>query len=205
MLELTIVRHGETEGNKKQLYQGWTDVPLNEKGIWQAERLALRLRNHEFDRIFSSPLSRTLETAFIINKYHGLDIQNVEHIKEIHFGEWENMSRRQIEELYPNHLQEWRKDWRNFVIPGGESLEAAYNRITSWLDRLLKENSRGNFLISAHAGAIRVMVSWLVGRGVEGHWNYMLDNCSVTNIRVFDGFPVMTLFNDVSHLKEGEE
>lgn len=204
MLELTFVRHGETDGNKKQLYQGWTNTPLNEIGIWQAERLAQRFKQQEFDCIYSSPLSRSLKTASIINRYHGLKIHEVKHIKEINFGEWENMSRYQLEELYPNHLQEWRNDWKKFVIPGGESLEIAYERITSWLDRFIKDKDQGKVLIVSHAGAIRAMVSRLVGRGIEGHWNYMVNNCSISCIKIFDGFPVMTLLNDTSYLKEGE-
>jgi alpha-ribazole phosphatase len=201
MLELTIVRHGETEGNRQLLYQGWTDTHLSEKGIQQAEKLALRLKDGTFDRIYSSPLIRSLKTAAIINKYHGLEIKKVDNIKEIHFGEWENMSRQQLEELYPDYLKEWRRDWRKFAAPGGESLEVAYRRINSWLNRIIGENSSGRFIIVSHAGAIRTMVSHLVGRGVESHWNYVIDNCSITVVKIYDGFPVMTLLNDVSHLE----
>ncbi|MBA1334878.1 MAG: hypothetical protein HPY66_0499 [Firmicutes bacterium] len=201
MLELTIVRHGETKGNQQMLYQGWTDTQLDRKGVQQAERLALRLRGEEFDRIYSSPLLRALRTATIINRFHGLEIIKVDNIKEIHFGEWENMSRIQLEELYPGYMKEWRSDWRNYAVPGGESLEIAYERINSWLDRVIRENRSGRFLIVSHAGAIRTMVSHLVGKGIESHWSYQISNCSVTVIKVFDGFPVMSLFNDISHLE----
>lgn len=201
VLELTIVRHGETKGNQQMLYQGWTDTPLDQKGVQQAERLALRLRIEEFDRIYSSPLVRAFRTATIVNRFHGLEISKVDNIKEIHFGEWENMSRRQLEELYPGYMKEWRKDWRNYAAPGGESLEIAYDRINSWLDGIIRENRNGRFLIVSHAGAIRTMVSHLVGKGTENHWNYQISNCSITVIKVFDGFPVMSLFNDTSHLQ----
>lgn len=202
MVELTIVRHGETEGNSKNLYQGWEDVPLNRKGIWQAERLALRLKDREFDRIYSSPLSRSLETAAAINRFHGLNIRRVNQIKEINFGEWENMSAVQIQQHYPGCLEEWRANWKEFEIPGGESLMAAYKRVTSWLNRLLTGNNKGNFLIVSHAGVIRAFISELVGRGIEGYWNYTVGNGSITCIRIYDGFPVMTLFNDTSHLED---
>ncbi|MGI6704631.1 MAG: histidine phosphatase family protein [Clostridia bacterium] len=202
MLELILIRHGETEGNRKRIYQGWTDTKLNEKGLRQAERLALRLRDKELDYIYSSPLERALATALAVNRYHGLDIKKVDNIKEIHFGDWENMSRQQLEELYPDYMKKWRKDYSDFTAPGGESLEAAYSRINWWLEKLIKNNRKGSILIASHAGAIRAMVSGLVGRGVEGHWNYIISNCSITTINVFDGFPVLAGLNDVSHLKD---
>jgi alpha-ribazole phosphatase len=200
LLSISIIRHGETEGNRCNLYQGWVDTPLSPNGIRQAEMLALRLKDYAFDRIYSSPLSRALKTACIINRFHGLEILKTDSIKEIHFGEWENMSRQQLEELYPGYMENWRKDWRNYAIPGGESLEMAYARINSWLDDLIKQNHQGRFAVVSHAGAIRIMVSHLVGRGIEGHWNFAVKNCSLTNINIINGFPVITLFNDVSHL-----
>lgn len=201
MLELTIVRHGQTEGNLKRVYQGWTDTRLNSEGVRQAERLAVRLKEKELDAIYSSPLERALMTALAVNKYHGLEIKTVDHIKEINFGEWENMSQQQLDELYPDYMKRWRGDYRNFTAPGGESLDMAYSRINSWLERFIKKNPRGKVLIVSHAGAIRAMVSGLVGRGVEGHWNYVINNCSITTINVYDGFPVLAALNDVSHLE----
>jgi alpha-ribazole phosphatase len=201
MLELIIIRHGETEGNRKRVYQGWTDTRLNSNGLRQAERLALRLKKEEFDCIYSSPLERALMTALTVNKYHGLEIKTVDHIKEINFGEWENMSQRQLEELYPDYMNKWRGDYKNFAAPGGESLDMAYSRINSWLERLIKNNPKGRALVVSHAGAIRAMISGLVGRGVEGHWNYVINNCSITTINVYDGFPVLTGLNDIYHLE----
>ncbi len=201
MLELIIVRHGQTEGNQKRIYQGWTDTQLNGNGLRQAERLALRLRKKELDSIYSSPLERAFTTASIVNKYHGLEIKAVQNIKEIHFGEWENMSQRQIEELYPDYMDKGRGGYKNFMAPGGESLDAAYSRINSWIKELIKNKEKGNVLIVSHAGAIRAMVSGLVGRGTEGHWNYVISNCSITTINIYDGFPVLTGLNDISHLE----
>jgi alpha-ribazole phosphatase len=202
MLELIIVRHGETEGNKKRIYQGWTDTELNQTGLRQAQRLAERLKDKDLDIIYSSPLNRALATAVAVNRYHGLEIKTVENIKEINFGEWENMSGQQLEELYPDYMEKWRRDYTAFAAPGGESLEAAYSRINSWMQKLIRDNPKGSILIVSHAGAIRSMVSGLVGRGVKGHWNYIISNCSITRINVFDGFPVLAGLNDVSHLED---
>ncbi len=201
MLELLLVRHGQTEGNKKRLYQGWTDTQLTEKGLQQAKRLALRLKDRKFDYIYSSPLERALNTARAVNEYHNLKIRTVDNIKEIHFGDWENLSGEELEKLYPDYIERWGKGCATYSAPGGESLEAAYARINPWFEGLIKDNPKGNILVVSHAGAIRAIISHLVGRGIEGHRNYMVKNCSISTINVCDGFPVLTGLNDISHLE----
>lgn len=202
MLELLLVRHGRTDGNDKRVYQGWTDTELNEKGRLQAEQLALRLKDERLDHIYSSPLKRALNTALAVGKYHDLEVKTVENIKEIHFGEWENMSAQQLEELYPDYMKKWREDHSGYYAPGGESLEIAYSRINPWIERVIEDNQEGRILVVSHGGAIRAMISGLVGRGTEGHWNYKIKNCAITTIKTFDGFPILESLNDVSHLKD---
>ncbi len=201
MLELLLVRHGQTEGNKKRLYQGWSDTRLTEKGMLQAKQLALRLRERKLDYIYSSPLGRALNTARAVNEYHNLEIITVDNIKEIHFGDWENLSAEELKELYPNYMEKWRTNCPKYSAPGGESLEEAYSRINPWFERLIKDNSEGTILIVSHAGAIRAMISNLIGRGTESHWNYIIKNCSISTINVHDGFPMLAGLNDVSHLE----
>ena len=63
MLELILIRHGQTDSNKRRTYVGWTDVELNEEGIRQARNLKEKLKNLSVDKIYSSPLKRARKTA----------------------------------------------------------------------------------------------------------------------------------------------
>ena len=87
-----IVRHGETRSNEEGYFQGWTDDPLNAKGITLAELTGRGMRGITFDACFSSPLLRARQTAEIILRESGNDslpIKIDERIKEANAGEWE--------------------------------------------------------------------------------------------------------------------
>nr|XP_054774283.1 fructose-2,6-bisphosphatase TIGAR-like [Lytechinus pictus] len=93
---LTFVRHGETEYNKKRLLQGQIDIPLNEQGIKQADALGRYLSNERFDRIYSSDLSRCVQTAEGLIKNAAVPRPNIitdARLRERHFGEDEGMPR----------------------------------------------------------------------------------------------------------------
>jgi len=96
-MRLLIIRHGETEYNSKKIFQGTINEKLNQNGINQANKLSLRLKDEKIDLIFSSTLDRAKKTAEIINKYHNLNIQFKDELKEKNFGDlqgkpWEELN-----------------------------------------------------------------------------------------------------------------
>ena len=96
MGRLYLIRHGETDSNKSFRFQGQTDIELNEKGLAQAELLAEHFKNIRLDAVYSSSLTRARQTAAPLAAVHGLEVQPVEDIKEIAFGEWEGLTYNQI-------------------------------------------------------------------------------------------------------------
>src|SRR3989344_4287192 len=84
-----IVRHGQTDWNKKHLIQGQTDIPLNEEGKLQAKGLAAELRNTHFDAVFSSDLTRTRQTAEILALERKLAVETRKALRERTFGKLE--------------------------------------------------------------------------------------------------------------------
>ena len=86
---LYLVRHGQTDWNLAGKLQGQTDIPLNETGRQQAKQAKKLLGNLSFDAVYSSPLSRAVETAQLISGHSTLQIITDERIKEIAFGQWE--------------------------------------------------------------------------------------------------------------------
>ena len=92
MGRLYLIRHGETDSNKSFRFQGQTDIELNEKGLAQAELLAEHFKNIRLDAVYSSSLTRARQTAAPLAAVHGLEVQQVEDIKEIAFGKWEGLT-----------------------------------------------------------------------------------------------------------------
>src|SRR5689334_19460074 len=96
-----MVRHGSTVLSTEDRFAGATDVALSDEGRAQTERLAQRLAVEKIDAIFASPLGRTMETAEILARPHGLEVQPRDGLREISHGRWEQMSRAEVEAKYP--------------------------------------------------------------------------------------------------------
>ena len=105
MIKLYLVRHGETDGNVQQWYQGSTDVPLNARGIAQAKCLSQFLKQVHFDGIYSSTLQRARLTAELVAKPHGLQVHAYDELREINFGVWEGHTYKEITEQWPGEIE----------------------------------------------------------------------------------------------------
>ena len=92
MAKLYLVRHGETDYNNTMRFQGQTDIPLNQTGVEQAEKLAAFFKDIPLDAVYSSSLQRAGKTAEIIAEAKGLEPVSLDALKEMSFGIWENMN-----------------------------------------------------------------------------------------------------------------
>lgn len=97
---IVLVRHGETDWNRDHRVQGHTDVPLNEEGRRQARALSGLLDGHVFDAVYSSDLSRALETATILAEPRLLAVRTLESLREKNFGTWEGLTDVDVHERF---------------------------------------------------------------------------------------------------------
>ena len=102
-------------------FAGATDVQLSDEGREQTRRLAERLSREKITAVYSSPLGRTVETAQILAQPLGLEVQKRDGLREISHGRWEQMTRREVEQKFPEEAAEWEKDPYTFAPLGGES------------------------------------------------------------------------------------
>jgi probable phosphoglycerate mutase len=161
---IILVRHGETEAQSSIRYYGRTDVRLSELGRRQMAATAVALREHRFQSVFASSLSRAVEGARIIAGAQA-EIFQLEEFVEIDFGSFEGLTREEIAEKYPVEFERWlnqRLD-ADYAYPGGESRSAFGARITAGWQRLLglwkQEGSGGaDALFVAHRGVIRALM-----------------------------------------------
>lgn len=186
MLELILVRHGETDSNIRKTYCGWTDSVLNEKGKAQAGHAAVMLREAKPEVVYSSPLKRAFETASIISGRTGRDIITDDRLKEQSFGEWEDLTYEEIGCKYPEECIKWKTDWANYCIEGGESPSQVYARIVEFVDEIVARHRCGSVILVTHLGCIRMIISYLLGMPFEGFWRFRADNGSISRIMVND-------------------
>ena len=152
-----FVRHGESEGNAARVFTGQTDSPLTERGRQQAAAVADELAKVKFDRIISSDLSRTRDTAEVIAKRHGLSVEVVPALREINVGDRTGKTFDETRGL-PN----WSDD--GFVVwPGGESLDQVLARTLGAIDRLTRESPGKTILVVGHGGVNRIVLSHFLG------------------------------------------
>lgn len=166
MAYLALVRHGESEWNALDLWTGWTDIPLTEKGHREARAAAEALRKIQWDVAFQSDLIRSHQTLGDIKEVLGLqNIQTISSpaIKERDYGNFDGLNKVEVEEKYGRELfNKWHRGW-DYPLPHGETLKDVYNRVVPFYKfnilPLLMDNK--NILVSAHGNSIRALEKYL--------------------------------------------
>ena len=196
-----MVRHGATVLTAEDRFAGATDVELSDEGREQARRLGERLRGEKISAVFASPMSRTMETAGILAEPHGLTVQPRDGFREISHGHWEQMTRREVEERFPEEAAEWEEDPYTFAPRGGESGLAVTARALPELVELVRKHCGQCVLLVSHKGTIRLLLSSLLGFDPRRYRDNLDQNPAALNIVDFRSPTLarLTLFNDVSH------
>lgn len=145
-VRLWLVRHGSTDWSDAGRLNGWTDVPLNERGRSQARSLADRLDGTAFAGIWSSDLSRATETARLAVGEPVPDRR----LRELDFGALEG---RRWEEI-PTDVQRALTTFDGFEASGGESVALLRSRVRGFVERL----PEGDHLVFTHGGVIRLLL-----------------------------------------------
>ncbi len=167
-------RHGQTDWNAQQRFQGHSDIPLNDVGRAQAARNGLALaRELAAARIaperlacFASPLVRARETMEIIRQGLRLSARRFaidDRLIEIDLGVWNGKTPEEIEAETPGAFAEREKDKWGYIVPGGESYKAASARTREFLLELRKHGRRQPVLVVGHGASGRLLRGYLSG------------------------------------------
>jgi broad specificity phosphatase PhoE len=196
-----MVRHGATVLSAEDRFAGATDVALSDEGREQTRRLAERLNHEKIVAVYASPLERTMETAQILAGPHKLQVQTRDGLREINHGRWEEMTRREVEEKFPEEAAEWEKDPYTFAPLGGESGLAVTARALPVLIDLVRSHPGQNVLLVSHKATIRLLLSSLLGFDPRRYRDNLDQKPAALNIVDFrDATSArLALFNDTSH------
>lgn len=197
-MRIWLVRHGETHANAQKVFQGWLDLPLNGEGRRQGQWLQEMLREVPFQRIYASPLQRTMETAGMIvdGRAEPAEIIPVDALKELNFGQWEGLSSKEIAARDPEAYQQWLDDWELVAPPDGESAQAMFQRVCDGFAQIIAEaDPKANLLIVTHEGVILQILANLLGLGLAGSWHIRVEPGSISQVEIRDGFAVVTRLN----------
>ena len=138
-MRIYLVRHGETEWNRARIFQGRSNLPLNQEGRKQVKALALALKNKPLNAIYTSPLIRALETARLIKVFHpSIPIFEEKGLIEMDLGEFDGMKAQDWAEQYPDFRKAWNENPASVKMPGGESLKEVQVRAKDTLERITR-------------------------------------------------------------------
>ncbi len=201
---LYLVRHGATPLTAENRFSGAVGVDLSDEGRKQVRWLAERLTDDELAAIYSSPLSRTMETAEILAEPHGLVPIPKNGIEEIHHGHWEGLTRREVEERFAEEYAAWEEDPFTFAPEGAESGLAVLSRALPVIREIVLEHPGQNVLVVSHKATLRLVMSSLLGFDPRGYRDRLDQSPACLNVLDFKD-PVrarLMLFNDVSHYQD---
>lgn len=173
-MKIYSTRHGQTDFNKMDLILGRTDVPLNEKGMIQADELAEQITAlGNIDLIIASPMKRAQATAAAISEMAGIEMLTEERFREWDYGEFEQKPR------YTDGFAENKLDFGVRMGKTGESLLQLSHRVYSALDDIIENYSGRNVLIVSHGGVCRVIETYFNDMTAKEFAGWFMGNCQL--------------------------
>ena len=200
MVKLILVRHALTVDNQKSRLSGHIDSSISEEGREQIDKITNYLKDFDIDKIYTTTSSRTKDTVKKLSELKSIEIIEKESLKEISFGDFEGLTFDEIKDKYPKEFQDMIEKGYEYKYPNGEGLIDSYNRVCIELDNIISNNDDRTILICSHGGTIRNIITYLISNSYKYHWNFKIDNGSVTILEVQDGFTVITAMNNTSFI-----
>jgi len=188
---ICLVRHGETDWNRNNRYQGWADTPLNATGLAQAKLVAQVIAGESWDAIVSSPLARAFQTAQAIADASP-ELGHIEQdpdLRERGYGEAEGLT-----------LAEREARWEGPDWPGLEPWEVMAQRANAALERIARRHAGKRVLVVSHGGLMNAVLTSISGGDVGSGITVILNTARTTLLHDVSGWTIETV-TDVNHLE----
>ena len=200
MTELLFIRHGETDWNRQQRFQGQVEVPLNATGLQQAERVAGRLGADPHDVLYTSDLGRARQTAAPTAAAWRMTAAPLKGLREQHFGLLEGLDVPTIKARHPDVWAQWLEHRGDFAVPGGESLLAFHRRVLDTVRDLAQQHAGQRVALFTHGGVLDMLWRTANGLPIAGLRTCDIPNTGLNRLRWKDGTLVIEGWADASHL-----
>lgn len=205
MSMLYLIRHGETDDHLQKRALGRLDVELNQRGRQQAELLAVVLRKKGIRAIYSSPLTRCLQTALPLAGELGMEVGLKEGLQEIDLGIWDGLPLSRIYEVGGEGFTRWLSSPAEVRIPGGELLGEVRERVIKETNMILAEHSvEEDVALFSHGGPLRLLLCAALGLDPNHIFRLEVDLASISAIKCFgqsiEKDVAVAVVNDTCHL-----
>jgi probable phosphoglycerate mutase len=201
---ILAIRHGETAWNVDTRIQGHLDIPLNDTGRWQAQRLARALAARDaIHAVYSSDLQRAHDTAQAIAAATGAPLRTHTGLRERGFGIFEGRTYAEIEQTWPAESEHWRRRTPDWQPPqGGESLIQVRARILQTLQELAAPHAGQQIVLVAHGGVMDQLYRLATGQELQAPRTWQLGNTAVNRLLWTPEGLSLVGWADTSHLED---
>jgi len=201
MLNLYLLRHGQTEASRDRRFSGSIDARLSDLGHEMAEAFAEAYAHGPWRAIYASPQQRALDTAAPLARRTGMDVQIVEDLREIAYGAWEGMLEDEVRQRWPVEYGWWAADPATRSTPGGESGLQVAARALAAVERIRASHESGRVLIVSHKSTLRLVVCGLLGIDLRRYRDRVAQPvASVTEFEIDGAHALLLRLADISHL-----
>jgi probable phosphoglycerate mutase len=200
---IIAIRHGETAWNVDTRIQGQLDIPLNETGRWQSQRLARALAAREpIDIVYSSDLLRAWETARAVSDSTGAPLVSDVGLRERGFGVFQGKTFAEIATALPEDSLRWRKRDPFWAPDGGESLTAMRRRVVETLHTLASRHAGEQIVLVAHGGVLDLLYRAATGQDLQAPRTWQVGNAAINRLLWTPEGLALVGWSDTSHLDD---
>ncbi len=195
-----LIRHGQTEWNRAERFRGHADIPLNDTGKTQGEKVAAFLANDKIDAIYASPLHRTVQTAQPLADTHHLDVVKSDELIDMDVGALEGLTIEEARQSFPEVMDKWVNAPGHVKFPKGEAMKSVRSRIEKLLSELVVKYPDQTVALVTHRIICHVAVCLALELDLDNLWRFRQDNACINRFDQRDQGFVVTLLNDTRHL-----
>lgn len=199
---IILIRHGQTDWNAATRIQGHTDIALNHRGRWQAQRLGQSVGHEALAAVYASDLARAVDTAQPVAAACGLQVQTDVGLRERGFGVFEGRTFAEIETLWPDQAQRWRRRDPRFGPEGGETLADFYERSVRTVHALARRHEGQAVAMVSHGGVLDCLYRAATGQALDAPRTWEMANAGIN--RLLKAGEILTLVGwaDLAHLDD---
>jgi broad specificity phosphatase PhoE len=202
MTQIILVRHGQTPWNKDKIFRGSVDIPLNDTGKEEARLLGEWLKGDAINAAYTSPLSRSRDTAAAIARHQGIQVVDHPGLGDLVYGDWQRMPLAEVKVKYADLYRQWETAPHTVRFPGGETLEELRIRALTAVAEVVQRHPDQVVLLSAHRAVNKVLIAAFIGLDDSHFWRIGQDTTAVNRFnRVGDIWHIMSI-NDTCHLRD---
>ena len=179
---LYLIRHGATGANLENRFAGRSQEPLHPTGIKQIQKVGTELESSNITRIICGPLSRTRQTAEILQNNLNIPVTVSDGLTEINIPHWDGLTKQEIRDTFGDEYPTWLSSPEFFALPGCETLAEVQKRSLQALTDIASAEPTGSQLIVSHLIVIRCLVLYYKDMGLKDFRTVKIDNGSVIRL-----------------------